>query len=292
MPMKHIETQRGRGRRQRRRGKEGGWEKECYDVTPVVCSNTKAAEKKTHIHTRTHAAACFTNTTPQHTSPASECPCKSVSWLLGSDGDVHVCIIGESDELRSPKLILSELRNKTAANPNTINRTKAEPVKSSLTKPSKAQQTSPEPGIQLLLKKPEELSDSMTVSDESKQDSGSDQSADDTRGQTDDSDSGSAEEDTSLYRSHMSNTESTVADRLREIQLHRAMKEHLSINNKTHPLDTPTPDKGVMKDKDSGLMYGSRVAQLRKNFNTSNAPCVKPPIPCKPAHLLASPSVR
>lgn len=73
MPMKHIETQRGRGRRQRRRGKEGGWEKECYDVTPVVCSNTKAAEKKTHIHTRTHAAACFTNTTPQHTSPASEC---------------------------------------------------------------------------------------------------------------------------------------------------------------------------------------------------------------------------
>ncbi|KTG31351.1 hypothetical protein cypCar_00019845 [Cyprinus carpio] len=173
-----------------------------------------------------------------------------------------------------------------------VHRTKAEPVKSSLTKPSKAQQTSPEPGIQLLLKKPEELSDSMTVSDESKQDSGSDQSADDTRGQTDDSDSGSAEEDTSLYRSHMSNTESTVADRLREIQLHRAMKEHLSINNKTHPLDTPTPDKGVMKDKDSGLMYGSRVAQLRKNFNTSNAPCVKPPIPCKPAHLLASPSVR
>ncbi len=49
-------------------------------------------------------------------------PCKSVSWLLGSDGDVHVCIIRESDELKSPKLILSELRNKTAASPNTINR--------------------------------------------------------------------------------------------------------------------------------------------------------------------------
>lgn len=231
-------------------------------------------------------------------------PCKSVSWLLGSDGDVHVCIIGESDELKSPKLILSELRNKTAANPNTINRSKAELVNSSLTKPSRAQQTSTEPGIQLLLKKPEELSDSTTVSDEFKQDSGSDQSADDTRGQTDDSDSGSAEEDTGLYRSHMSNTkmtETTVADRLRELQLHRAMKEQLSIN-KTHPLDTPTPDKsteveselipGVMKDKDSGLTYGGRVAQLRKNFNTSNAPCVKPPIPCKPAHLLASPSVR
>ncbi|XP_016305717.1 SH2 domain-containing protein 4A-like [Sinocyclocheilus anshuiensis] len=79
-------------------------------------------------------------------------PCKSVSWLLGSDGDVHVCIIGESDELKSPKLILSELKNKAVANPNTFNRAKAEPVNSSLTKPSRAQQTSTESGIQLLLK--------------------------------------------------------------------------------------------------------------------------------------------
>uniref|UniRef100_A0A672Q2D6 SH2 domain-containing protein 4A-like n=1 Tax=Sinocyclocheilus grahami TaxID=75366 RepID=A0A672Q2D6_SINGR len=183
-------------------------------------------------------------------------PCKSVSWLLGSDGDVHVCIIGESDELKSPKLILSELRNKTVANPNAINRAKAETVKSSLTKPSRTQQTSTEPGIQLLLKKPEELSNSTTVSDESKQDGGSDQSADDTRGQTDDSDSGSAEDDTGLYRSHMSNTETTVADRLRELQLHRAMKEQLSINNKTHPLDTPTPDKGKSTEVESELIPG------------------------------------
>lgn len=220
-------------------------------------------------------------------------PCKSVSWRLGSDGDVHVCIIGESDELKSAKLILSELRDKTVANPNNINRAKAESVKSSLIKPNRAQQIiSTEPGIQLLLKKAEELSDSPTVSDESKQDNGSDQSADDSRGQTDDSDSGSAEEDTGLYRSHMSNSETTVADRLREIQLHRAMKEQLSISNQTRPLDTPTPDKGVVKENDSSLTYGSRVAQLRKNFNTTSAPCVKPPIPCKPAHLLTSPSVR
>ncbi|KAK9963470.1 hypothetical protein ABG768_006652 [Culter alburnus] len=218
-------------------------------------------------------------------------PCKSVSWRLGSDGDVHVCIIGESDDLKSPKLILSELRDKTEANPNNINRAKAESVKSSLTKPNRAQQISTEPGIQLLLKKPEELSDSTTVSDESKQDSGSDQSADDSRGQTDDSDSGSAEEDTGLYRPHMSNRETNVAERLRELQLHRAMKEQMSINNKTHPLDTPT-DKGVVKEKDSSLSYGSRVAQLRKNFNTTSAPCVKPPVPCKPAHLQTSPSVR
>ncbi|XP_056106170.1 SH2 domain-containing protein 4A isoform X2 [Rhinichthys klamathensis goyatoka] len=218
-------------------------------------------------------------------------PCKSVSWRLGSDGDVHVCIIGESDELKSPKLILSELRDKKAANPNNIHRPKAESVMSCLTKPDRAQQISTEPGIQLLLKKAEELSDSPTVSDESKQDSGSDQSADDSRGQTDDSDSGSAEEDKGIYRSHMSNSETTVADRLREIQLHRAIKAQLSISDQTRPLDTPTPDKGKSIEEDN-LTNGSRVAQLRKTFNTTSAPCVKPPIPCKPAHLLTSPSVR
>lgn len=219
-------------------------------------------------------------------------PCKNVSWLLGRDGDVHVCIIGESDELKSPKLILSELRNNTTANSNNINRANTASVKSSSIKSNRVQQTSTEPGIQLLLKKAEELSDPTTVSDESKQDSGSDQSADDTRCQTDDSDSGSAEEDTGLYRPHTSNRETTIADRLKELQLHRAMNEQLSINSKTHPLDTPTADKGVVKEKDNGLTYGSRVAQLRKNFNTTNAPCAKPPIPCKPAHLLASSSVR
>ncbi|ROL50291.1 SH2 domain-containing protein 4B [Anabarilius grahami] len=203
-------------------------------------------------------------------------PCKNVSWRLGSDGDVHVCIIGESDDLKSPKLILSELRDKTETNPNNIN---SQCVLTCQVLPVWREQ------------KPEELSDSTTVSDESKQDSGSDQSADDSRGQTDDSDSGSAEEDTGLYRPHMSNRETNVAERLRELQLHRAMKEQMSINNKTHPLDTPT-DKGVVKEKDSSLSYGSRVAQLRKNFNTTSAPCVKPPIPCKPAHLQTSPSVR
>ncbi|XP_043113587.1 uncharacterized protein zgc:92242 isoform X2 [Puntigrus tetrazona] len=207
-------------------------------------------------------------------------PCKSVSWLLDSYGEVHVHIFEDPEESKSPKLTLSKLKN-LMASPKIINRGKTEPVKTCLTKP--------EPGIQLLLKKPEELSDSTTVSDESKQDSGCDQSADDTRGQTDDSDSGSAEEDTGLYRSHVSNTETTAADR--EIQLHREMKEKPSISVKIQLVNTPAQYK-VMKDKDSGLTYGSRVAVLRKNFNSSYAPCVKPPIPCKPTHLLASPSVR
>ncbi|XP_052010301.1 SH2 domain-containing protein 4A-like [Xyrauchen texanus] len=220
-------------------------------------------------------------------------PCKSVSWLLGRDGDVHVGIIGESDELKSSKLILSELRDQTVSNVNNINRAKPEPVKSNLNKPNRAQTTSTEPGIQLLLKKPKERSDSGTVSNESK-DSGSDQSADDTSCQTEDYDAGGTKEDTGLYRSHLSNKDTTIADRLKELTLHRSMKEQLSINDKTHPLDTP--DKGVEKDKDNSLSHGSRVANLRKTFNTTNAkgpsPCVKPPIPSKPAHLLTSPSVR
>uniref|UniRef100_A0A672MPN0 SH2 domain-containing protein 4A-like n=1 Tax=Sinocyclocheilus grahami TaxID=75366 RepID=A0A672MPN0_SINGR len=189
-------------------------------------------------------------------------PCKSVSWLLGSDGDVHVCIIRESDELKSPKLILSELKNKAVANPNTFNRAKAEPVNSSLTKPSRAQQTSTESGIQLLLKKPEELSDSTTVSDESKQDSGSDQSADD-------------------YGPF---------SKYPFLERHQHLSCFVSMSKDTVFLLFFS--KGVVKNKDSGLTNGSRVAQLRKNFNTTNAPSVKPPIPCKPTHLLASPSVR
>uniref|UniRef100_A0A8C1GMC5 Zgc:92242 n=1 Tax=Cyprinus carpio TaxID=7962 RepID=A0A8C1GMC5_CYPCA len=199
-------------------------------------------------------------------------PCKSVSWLLGSDGDVHVCIIGESDELRSPKLILSELRNKTAANPNTINRTKAEPVKSSLTKPSKAQQTSPEPGIQLLLKV-------ITQSGVTAAGNGQ-RNINRNRGSTPERE---RERDvTKLDCSHYNQHSCLTAKQLTRF---------FPMSNLTVFL-LLFLSKAVMKDKDSGLMYGSRVAQLRKNFNTSNAPCVKPPIPCKPAHLLASPSVR
>ncbi|TRY90129.1 hypothetical protein DNTS_031616 [Danionella cerebrum] len=169
--------------------------------------------------------------------------CKTVSWLLGSDGDVHVCIIGESDEIKSPKRILSELRGKTVTNSNNLNsRALTESGKTCLSKPYRAQQASTEPGIQLLLKNAEELRESPTLSDESKQDSASEHSADDTRGQSDDSDSGSGEYDIGIYRPHTANRENAVAEQVRELQLHREKKEQLSIN-KSLPLDTPTSDK-------------------------------------------------
>ncbi|XP_065131436.2 uncharacterized protein [Paramisgurnus dabryanus] len=195
-------------------------------------------------------------------------PCKTVSWLLGSDGDVHVCFIGESDDLKSPKFILSELRNKTAVNPNNINRAKAEPVSVSLTTANREPQANTEAGIHLLLKKPEELGNSGGESDESKQDSGSDQSVDDTKGQNEDSDSGSAEEDIVLYKPHFSSTASKLADSLNDLRLHRVMKEQLTVTDNTRPLDRPY--KGTVRGKDSSMMYRGRVAQLRQTFNTTN----------------------
>lgn len=68
---------------------------------------------------------------------------KSVSWLLGRDGDVHVAVIGEVDELKSSKIIYSGFgERKTssvlhnshnhpgALKSNLTNRTSAEPVRS------------------------------------------------------------------------------------------------------------------------------------------------------------------
>lgn len=46
---------------------------------------------------------------------------KTVSWLLGRDGDVAVVVIGEADELAS-KFICSGLGEKTG--PNLLNNTK------------------------------------------------------------------------------------------------------------------------------------------------------------------------
>lgn len=46
---------------------------------------------------------------------------KTVSWLLGRDGDVAVVVIGETDELAS-KFICSGLGEKTA--PSLLNNTK------------------------------------------------------------------------------------------------------------------------------------------------------------------------
>lgn len=40
---------------------------------------------------------------------------KSVSWLLGRDGDVQVIVIGEMDEFKSSKILRSGLGERKAA---------------------------------------------------------------------------------------------------------------------------------------------------------------------------------
>ncbi|XP_043077493.1 uncharacterized protein zgc:100829 isoform X2 [Puntigrus tetrazona] len=68
---------------------------------------------------------------------------KSVSWLLGRDGDVQVIVIGEMDELKSSKIIYSGFGERKTASvlnnshnqpstlkSNLVNRTSAEPVRS------------------------------------------------------------------------------------------------------------------------------------------------------------------
>ncbi|KTF84601.1 hypothetical protein cypCar_00038863 [Cyprinus carpio] len=68
---------------------------------------------------------------------------KSVSWLLGRDGDVQVIVIGEMDELKSSKIMYSGFGERKTASvlnnshnqpstlkSNLINRTTTEPVRS------------------------------------------------------------------------------------------------------------------------------------------------------------------
>ncbi len=42
----------------------------CHTSSALKYKSSREKDTHTHTHTHTHAAACFTNTTPQHTSPA------------------------------------------------------------------------------------------------------------------------------------------------------------------------------------------------------------------------------
>ncbi|KAF5900738.1 SH2 domain-containing protein 4A-like, partial [Clarias magur] len=96
---------------------------------------------------------------------------KKVSWLLGRDGDVHVRVIGETDEFKSSKLLLSDLREQNENNLNNTNRPQTTGhLKSSLDKPV-IQRDISKPGIELLLNKTEEMSHSSTVPDIQKENS-------------------------------------------------------------------------------------------------------------------------
>uniref|UniRef100_A0A8B9HBL5 Zgc:92242 n=1 Tax=Astyanax mexicanus TaxID=7994 RepID=A0A8B9HBL5_ASTMX len=232
-------------------------------------------------------------------------PCKTVSWLLGQDGEVHVCIIGEPDELKSPKLLLSELRDRNGT--SKINRycTRTAVTGSGVVCVLSSYYAS-SCGLQRYNFLHSEMEHSDSVPDSLKQDSDSD-SQDDLKDQKDDSDSSESSNtsntspsdhnsDLALPKPHRTDRGTSVTERLNQLNLQRNAQVQLPVTNKPRPQDTPTQDKGLANEQVISSSYGSRVAQLRRNFNAPNAkttsPCAKPPIPIKPAHLLTSTSAR
>uniref|UniRef100_A0A3B4ENU4 SH2 domain containing 4A n=1 Tax=Pygocentrus nattereri TaxID=42514 RepID=A0A3B4ENU4_PYGNA len=218
-------------------------------------------------------------------------PCKSVSWLLGRDGDVHVCVIGEMEETKSPKHILSELREQNRTNSSKANRyCRPHWCTASLTHSSYFGAF-----VLLYLQKAVEMKSSGSVPNIRKQDSDSD-SLDDQKDPENNSDSSNSvtnhNSDLANSQPHRTDRDMSMIERLNQLNLQRNATEQRSVKTEPCPQDTSTEEKG----KSEHSSYGGRVAQLRKNFNTPNAkttsPCAKPPIPTKPAHLLTSASAR
>ncbi|XP_036404068.1 uncharacterized protein LOC118790986 isoform X2 [Megalops cyprinoides] len=253
---------------------------------------------------------------------------KSVSWLLGRDGDVQVCVIGEVDEFRSSKLIYSEMGKPKVSNLHNNTRHQSDILRSSLvnrgsSEPENVPPQTP-PGIQLHFEvlEPEPLSSSTVESEE-------------------DSDSGGAVDslrDSSLYyRPHLKFSRApSIADRLRPLDTQQLRADPASIADRLRPPYSQEQGKGkdcqqVSTSQLAGpagagavpagagpeyagagsepagagcngerdpCMARGRVAELMKTFNTPSpkgpkaAPSrPKPPVPTKPAHLqLLSPT--
>uniref|UniRef100_A0A8C1YKR5 Zgc:100829 n=1 Tax=Cyprinus carpio TaxID=7962 RepID=A0A8C1YKR5_CYPCA len=230
---------------------------------------------------------------------------KSVSWLLGRDGDVQVIVIGEMDELKSSKIIYSGFGERKTASvlnnshnhpSNLINRTSAEPVRSGRENlPPKAHS-----GVQLNFKVSHQPQESK-----------------------EEAESGHSEDDSALlssicYRVHSSSCLLTPSALSRPgcKDTEDRTTNQLPDTSRLHPQDTPKPqinrgdfrvvaaskrafsvDVGSEVVEESCLGRG-RVAQLMKTFSVSSEslpsqtpPCGnKPPIPEKPTHLRLRPS--
>uniref|UniRef100_A0A672LJQ0 Uncharacterized LOC107557060 n=1 Tax=Sinocyclocheilus grahami TaxID=75366 RepID=A0A672LJQ0_SINGR len=227
---------------------------------------------------------------------------KSVSWLLGRDGDVQVIVIGEIDELKSSKIIYSGFGERKTASvlnnshnqpstlkSNLINRTTTEPVRSGQENlPPKAHS-----GVQLNFKV---CCSRMLVNEEKP-------SAPSENESKEEAESVHSEDDSALlssicYRAHSRSCLLTPS---------------LPDTSRLHPQDTPKPqinrgdfrvvaaskrefsvDVGSEVVEESCLGWG-RVAQLMKTFSESPPSHTpphgnKPPIPEKPTHLRLRPS--
>ncbi|XP_067279092.1 SH2 domain-containing protein 4B [Pseudorasbora parva] len=234
---------------------------------------------------------------------------KSVSWLLGRDGDIQVIVIGEMDEFRSSKIIYSGFGERKTASvlnnshnqpatlkSNLTNRTSPEPVRSGRENlPPKAHS-----GVQLNFKDNSDkelrtvLPPQMTVNEE-KPSEPLDHVSHQPQESREEAESGHSEDDSALlssicYRAHSRSCLLTPSALSRPAYTgtQGMTTNQLPDNSRLQPHDTPKPqinrgdfrvvaaskrafsvDVGSEVAEENCLGRG-RVAQLMKTFSVSS----------------------
>ncbi|XP_052392703.1 SH2 domain-containing protein 4A-like isoform X2 [Carassius gibelio] len=241
---------------------------------------------------------------------------KSVSWLLGRDGDVQVIVIGEMDELKSSKIICSGFGERKTASVLNNSRNHPSTLKSNLINRSGRENLPPKApsGVQLNLKIPE---------NEEKPSAPSENVSHQPQEAKEKAESGHSEDDSAVlssicYRAHSRSCLLTTSALSRPgyMDMEDRTTNQLPDTSRLHPQDTPKPQisrvdfrvlaaskRAFSVDVESEVVEESclgrgRVAQLMKTFSVasesphSQAPPHgnKPPIPVKPTHLRPRPS--
>ncbi|XP_056587433.1 SH2 domain-containing protein 4B isoform X2 [Triplophysa dalaica] len=248
---------------------------------------------------------------------------KSVSWLLGRDGDVQVAVIGEVDEMKSQKIIYSG-NQPIAVKSNLANRTSAEPVRSGRENlPPKRHS-----GVELNFKENIDkelrtLAPPQVPVDEEMPPSPVEYVTDQLQESSDDAESGHSENHTAImssicYRPHLRSCPRTPSDpsSLPNTDTEARTTNQLPDSSRLRPQDNPKPQINIGKDfkvvaaskrtfsmdvgstvKEESCLGRGRVAQLMKTFSVSEESSLsqatpranKPPIPEKPGHLRPRP---
>uniref|UniRef100_A0A8C1UBP3 Zgc:100829 n=1 Tax=Cyprinus carpio TaxID=7962 RepID=A0A8C1UBP3_CYPCA len=244
---------------------------------------------------------------------------KSVSWLLGRDGDVQVIVIGEMDELKSSKIMYSGFGERKTASvlnnshnqpstlkSNLINRTTTEPVRSGRENlPPKAHS-----GVQLNLKDNSDkelrtLAPPQIPVHEEKPSAPSENVSHQPQESKEKAESGHSEDDSALLSSICYQTHSrsclltpSALSRPGYMDMEDRMPNQLPDTSRLHPQDTPKPqinrgdfrvvaaskrafsvDVGSEVVEESCLGRG-RVAQLMKTFSVSSESLPSQTLPC------------
>ncbi|XP_036381147.1 SH2 domain-containing protein 4A [Megalops cyprinoides] len=253
---------------------------------------------------------------------------KSVTWLLGHDGDVHVCVIGEADEQKPSKFIFSGLGGRMTSGLHNNSRSQTDTLKSTLVNRPSCEAARPgrenlppktQTGIQLKLKDNSEdlksgtLLPPLQLAERSLQSS----PAAEIKESPDSGNLQDSSKDLSVCHRPLNRSSAPlITGKLSTLDPQGRRIIPLSITKSLPPQDLldQQSDKaagrgfrlvaasrrmGAELDGEGGQgVARGRVAQLMKNFNGPNGthapPCSKPPVPTKPAHLQvhASPSLR